>query len=189
MPAAQENINAQTPIGANLIAEGATFRVFGPSAVKVFVSGDFNGWKQQDPAAQLVKQGTDWVGFIPGVKDGTAYKFFVVGLGSTGFKRDPCAREIVPVPGQPSNCVVRDPNTFPWHDQGFNPPAFNDLIIYQFHVGTYYGRDAAGNDDRRGRDCTFLDVIDRLEYLVDLGVNAIEPLPISEFRDRDQPGV
>ena len=181
MPTSQEHIDGQTPMGANLTAGGATFRVFGPSAVEVFVSGDFNDWKPQNPAAQLVKQGNDWFGFIPGLKDGAAYKFFVVGLGSTNFKRDPYAREIVPVPGKPTNCVVRDPNTFPWHDQGFNPPAFNDLIIYQFHVGTYYGRDAAGKDDRRGRDCTFLDVIDRIEYLVELGVNAIEPLPIIEF--------
>jgi 1,4-alpha-glucan branching enzyme len=116
-------------MGANLTAGGATFRVFGPSAVEVFVSGDFNGWKPQDPAAQLVKQGNEWRGFIPDLKDGTRYKFFVVGLGSTGFKRDPHAREIVPMPGLPNNCVVRDPNTFPWHDQGFSPPAFNDLIM------------------------------------------------------------
>ena len=188
MPTSQENINAQTPLGANLTAGGATFRVFGPSAVEVFVSGDFNGWKPQDPAAQLVKQGNEWRGFIPGLKDGTRYKFFVVGLGSTGFKRDPRAREIVPMPGLPNNCVVRDPNTFPWHDQGFSPPAFNDLIIYQFHIGTYYGRDAKGNDDRRGRDCTFLDVIDRIEYLVELGVNTIEPLPIIEFETETSQG-
>jgi 1,4-alpha-glucan branching enzyme len=188
MPAAQEHVDAQTPRGANLTAGGATFRVFGPSAVDVFVSGDFNGWKPQDPAAQLVKLGNDWAGFIPGVKDGSSYKFFVVGTGSAGFKRDPYAREIVPVAGLPTNCVVRDPNAFPWHDQGFVPPSFNDLIIYQFHIGTYYGRDASGNDDRRGRDCTFLDVVDRLEYLVELGINAIEPLPISEFETETSMG-
>ena len=129
------------------------------------------------------------MGFVPGLKDGTRYKFFVVGLGSTGFKRDLWARVIVPVPGLPTNCVVRDPNTFPWHDQGFSPPAFNDLIIYQFHIGnTIFGRDAKGNDDRRGRDCTFLDVIDRIEYLVELGVNTIEPLPIIEFETETSQG-
>ncbi len=89
MPASQDQVNAQTPRGATLTAGGATFRVYGPSAVSVFVSGDFNGWKQQDPAAQLVKQGNDWVGFLPGVKDGTAYKFYVVGQANPGFKRDP----------------------------------------------------------------------------------------------------
>ena len=67
-------------------------------------------------------------------------------------------------------------------------PAFNDLIIYQLHIGTYYGIDADGNDDRRSRMCTFLDVIDRLEYLVDLGVNAIEPLPVVEFPSETSEG-
>ena len=110
------------------------------------------------------------------------------GPGSTGFKRDPYAREISLSPVCRTNCVVRDPDTYPWHDQGFGQPAFNDLIIYQFHIGTYYGRDAAGNDDRRGRDCTFLDVIDRIEYLADLGVNAIEPLPINEFETETSQG-
>ena len=188
MPASQQNIDDQTPLGANLLGGGATFRVFGPSAQSVFVSGDFNGWTQQDPAALLVKTGNDWGGFIPGIADGSAYKFFVVGAGSTGFKRDPCAREIVPVPGFTNNCIVRDPNTYPWHDQGFIPPAFNDLIIYQFHIGTYYGQDAAGNDNRAGRDCTFLDVVNRIEYLAALGVNAIEPLPIIEFETTTSQG-
>jgi 1,4-alpha-glucan branching enzyme len=162
--------------------------VFGPAAAQVFVSGDWNGWKPQDPACRLVKQGNDWVGVVPGAKDGAAYKFFVVGAGSSGFKRDPYARELVPVPNLTNNCVIRDPNTFPWHDHGFQPPSFNDIIIYQFHIGTYYGRDAAGNDDRRGRDCTFLDVIDRIEYLAELGVNALEPLPINEFETTTSQG-
>jgi 1,4-alpha-glucan branching enzyme len=175
-------------MGANLVADGATFRVFGPAARNVFVAGEFNGFKKQDPATLLVKQGHHWLGFIPGVKDGTQYKFFVEGLGSTGFKRDPYAREIAPNPGFPTNCVVRDPNTYPWHDAGFTPPRFNDLVVYQLHVGTYYGRDDAGKDNRKGRDCTFLDVLDRVEYLADLGVNAIEPLPVNEFETETSQG-
>ena len=47
--------------------------------------------------------------------------------------------------------------------------------MYQFHVGTWYG------PNREGRVAKFLDVLDRIEYLVDLGVNAIEPLPIVEY--------
>ena len=67
-------------------------------------------------------------------------------------------------------------------------PSFNDLVIYQLHIGTYYGTDAGGNDDRQGRMCTFLDVIDRLEYLVALGVNAVEPLPVVEFPSETSEG-
>lgn len=180
MAASQDFIDANTPLGANLIEGGATFRVFAPSAHKVYVSGDFNGFKRP-PSTLLVKSGNHWAGFIPGIEDGTHYKFFVEGDGSKGFKRDPYAREIAPCPGSPNNCVVRGADDYPWHDRDFRTPAFNDLIIYQFHVRTFYGRDASGNDDRPKRDCTFLDVIDRVEYLAELGVNAIEPLPFVEF--------
>jgi 1,4-alpha-glucan branching enzyme len=188
LAASQQHLDARTPLGATLVAGGAAFRVFGPAAHNVFLSGDFNGWRKNDPAALLVKNGNHWGGFFPGIADGAAYKFFVEGDGGPGFKRDPYARELAPGPGHPPNCVVRDPNTYPWHDAGFRPPAFNDLIIYQFHTGTYYGRDDQGKDNRRGRDCTFLDVLDRVEYLAELGVNAIEPLPISEFETETSQG-
>jgi 1,4-alpha-glucan branching enzyme len=162
--------------------QGVTFRVWAPAATNVFISGDFNGWVQ-DESSQLVSDGRGyWAGFVPGVGEGAQYKFFINGTGSTGSKRDPYARELTTNPAFPqSNCVVRSADSYPWHDQGFQMPAFNDLVIYQFHVGTYYGTDSQGNDDRRNRVCTFLDVLDRLDYLVDLGINAIEPLPIIEF--------
>ena len=68
-----------------------------------------------------------WTGFFPGVADGTKYRFFVVGPGGAGFKRDPWARELE-LEGYPDcDCIVRDPNSYPWHDQGWRPPAFSDL--------------------------------------------------------------
>jgi len=36
----------------------------------------------------------------------------------------------------------------PWHDAGFQTPPFNNLIIYQLHVGAFFASDAAGNDVR-----------------------------------------
>ena len=57
----------------------------------------------------------------------------------------------------------------------WRPPDFRDLVVYQFHVGTWYG------PHRDRRVATFLDVLDRIEYLADLGVNAIEPLPVVEY--------
>ena len=59
--------------------------------------------------------------------------------------------------------------------RGWRPPDFRDLVIYQFHIGTWYG------PHRERRVATFLDVLDRIEYLADLGVNAIEPLPVVEY--------
>src|SRR5262249_53370440 len=47
--------------------------------------------------------------------------------------------------------------------------------------GVFFATDAAGNDQRLSRAGKFLDLLFRLEYLVELGVNAVEPLPIDEF--------
>ncbi|MCA9210213.1 MAG: hypothetical protein KDA55_17765, partial [Planctomycetales bacterium] len=48
MPASLAHIHADTPMGANLIANGATFRVWAPKAREVYVIGDFNGRKRND---------------------------------------------------------------------------------------------------------------------------------------------
>ncbi len=130
MPASQDHITAQTPMGASIVPEtGATFRVWAPAARAVFVSGDFNGWTQAE-SSRLVNDGHGyWTGFVPGISDGAQYKFYVQGTGSTGYKRDPYARELTLLPAYPfSNCIIRTPDSYPWHDQGFQMPAFNDLI-------------------------------------------------------------
>jgi 1,4-alpha-glucan branching enzyme len=74
---------------------------------------------------------------------------------------------------------VRDPHSYPWHDGGWRPPPFHELIIYQLHVGVFWAVDAEGNDRRRGYG-RFLDVIERISYLQGLGVTAIQLLPIQE---------
>lgn len=166
-------------MGANLVRGGCTFRAWAPRADAVYVAGSFNGWKPTEEAYRLIRDPNGyWSGFLPGVQAGAEYKFYVHGPGSRGFKRDPYAREVI---SPDWNCVVSDPQTYPWHDHEFRPPAFEDLIIYQLHVGTFYAADAAGNDLRHGRVAKFLDVLDRVEYLAELGVTAVQLLPIAEF--------
>ena len=146
MTASQAHITPATPMGANLIADGVTFRVWAPSALHVHVElGGAVGF-QPMPTNELLKDTTTghWTGFFPGVAEGTKYRFFVIGPGGAGFKRDPWARELE-LEGYPDcDCIVRDPNSYPWHDQGWRPPAFSDLVIYQFHVGVFYARDDRG---------------------------------------------
>ena len=183
MTASQAHITPATPMGANLIADGVTFRVWAPSALHVHVElGGAVGF-QPMPTNELLKDTTTghWTGFFPGVAEGTKYRFFVIGPGGAGFKRDPWARELE-LEGYPDcDCIVRDPNSYPWHDQGWRPPAFSDLVIYQFHVGVFYARDDRGRD-RRANQANFLDVLGRIEYLADLGVTALQPLPLVEFQ-------
>jgi 1,4-alpha-glucan branching enzyme len=68
-----------------------------------------------------------------------------------------------------------------WHDAAWRPPAFHELVIYQLHVGAFWAVDAQGRDKRRQRYGAFLDVIERIAYLCDLGINAIQLLPIQEY--------
>lgn len=181
MPLSQDHIDARTAMGANLAADGATFRVWAPRALRVHLRLNARAdWNAEDANALVRGADGTWGGFVPGVKDGDAYRFHVVGTGSTGPKRDPYARELGP--GFPDcDCIVRDPRRYPWHDAGFRPPPFEDLVIYQFHVGTFYAVDAHGKDRRAPTGAKFLDVLERVEYLADLGVNALQPLPIDEF--------
>ncbi|WHZ24375.1 MAG: 1,4-alpha-glucan branching enzyme [Nitrospira sp.] len=173
MPASLDHIRPDTPMGANLIAGGATFRCWAPHAESVHVVGDFNN-RRRDSASLLTRneQG-HWWGFIPGVKDRQHYMFYVVGLGGEGLKRDPYARELESP--FPSRCVVRRTD-FPWHENGYVTPPFHEFVIYQLHVGTFY----TPNLPHKGG--TFLDVARKLPHLVDLGVTALQLMPIQEFQ-------
>jgi len=179
-----EFLTNDTPMGGNLLVsgEGATFRVWAPAAREVRLLWDYKKNSQGDwinrQTALLQPTGNGfWGGFIPGLKDQDRYMYYVIGpLGGTeGLKRDPYARDLTDDPAWPEcQCLLVDPSTFPWHDQGFKPPPFHELIIYQLHIGVWHIMPGRNNG-------TFLDVVEKLPYLKALGVNAIQPLPIVEF--------
>lgn len=67
---------------------------------------------------------------------------------------------------------------FPAVRQPFTTPTFEDFLIYQLHIGSYCGR----NDGIavNGNTATFVDLIDKLDYVRGLGFNAIATLPITD---------
>jgi 1,4-alpha-glucan branching enzyme len=151
---------ASVPMGGTLVPGGATFRVWAPRANSVYVSGDFNGWKQDAASSLNPIGGGHWAAFVPDLKDGDQYLFYLNGTGTSGYKRDPRARMLTFQPAFPlSNCVLRDARVFPWHESTFVAPAFNDLVIYQLHVGTYSIQPGSP-------DGSFLDVVNRIPYLL-----------------------
>jgi 1,4-alpha-glucan branching enzyme len=181
MPTEQEHVGPNTQMGANVIPGGCSFRVWAPRAKAVYIVGTFNEWRRNESSLLVRDPNGYWCGNVSGAVEGDEYKFYVVGYGSEGFKRDPYARE-TRAPNW--NCVIRSPTSYPWHDVAFRPPPFEDLIIYQLHVGTFYAVDNAGNDRRVGRVSKFLDVLGRMEYFVELGVTAIQFPPIFEYMTR-----
>lgn len=191
-PVTQEHIDEHTPMGANLVADGATFRVWAPNdAIEVYlrvsdnpktINGPDDKW-QPIVERRLHRNGDDtWTGFLPGVRDGDFYRFYIANRGAQPYKRDPYARELEFYGYPDCDCIVRDPHSYPWHDQAYRTPAFNDLVIYEFHIGRFHAVDHNGRDVRDKRVGKFLDVLERIPHLVALGVNAIEPLPIVEFQ-------
>jgi len=172
----QTNISANTPMGANLVSGGgATFRAWAPLANAVYINGTFGGFSLTGPADSflLAKDANGyWTGFVGGAQEGDPYKFWVVGPGGSGPKRDPYARELAPASAFPDcNGLIRSATAYPWHDAAFVTPDFSTMIIYQLHVGTY-------SPSAPGAASTFLDVIGKIPYLAALGINVLQPLPI-----------
>jgi len=173
MPASQDNITGNTPMGGNLTAGGATFRVWAPNADAVYINGDFNNWTNSDDSLLVPLGSGHWAGFVPNVQDRQQYLFYVHGKGSAGPKRDPYARELEsPYPGK---CIIRD-ISFPWHETGYQTPDFSNFVIYQLHVGVFYAPRSA--QQIKG---TFLDVAAKIPYLKDLGITVLQLLPVQEY--------
>jgi 1,4-alpha-glucan branching enzyme len=189
MPVDLNRVNRSSAMGATVWPDGTGFRTWAPNAKAVSVvagsalgaSGN-SSWRPA-PEDGLAPLGDgSWGGFLTGAGDGDPYMFFVKGAGSSGWKRDSYARELTISPAFPdSYCVVRDPKRYSWRAEAWLSPGFNDLVLYQLHVGTWWAQDETGRDVRVEREGTFLDVVEKLEHLRSLGVNAIQLLPIQEF--------
>ncbi len=104
-------------------------------------------------------------GLLPGAASGTRYRLRL-GDGDD-LLADPASRfqpEGVHGPSQ-----VVDPEAFAWEIDTWELPPFRDWVLYELHVGTFTA------------EGTFTAIIPRLPYLKDLGVTAIELMPIAQF--------
>ena len=136
----QANISAQTPAGEKLGADGVSFRLWAPQADAVYLHGIFGGQVFEALADDRLLQKDPrgyWTGFQDGARDGDRYRFWVEGKGSSGYKRDPRARELDPQDFPNCFGIVRASHGFPWHDRDFLTPDFSDMVVYQLHVGTF----------------------------------------------------
>jgi 1,4-alpha-glucan branching enzyme len=148
---------------------GTTFRVWAPNAETVSVIGSFNEWKS-DQHVLRHEEGGYWAIDVSEAKAGDEYKYHLTREGDEFDRNDPYARLMTNSAGV---SVVFDPS-FDWEDDHFTMPDWNDLVIYELHVGTFF----APTKDQVG---TFADVGAKLPYLRDLGINCIELLPATEF--------
>ncbi len=166
-------MNSETKIegmGSIPHAHGVAFRVWAPHAQQVSVIGSFNNW---DGAKHpmLAEENGCWYANLDVAHVGDQYRFLLF-TENGEFKRiDPYAREVTSSVG---NAIVHDP-TFDWQGDDFRLASWNELVIYELHVGTFNDQE---DEKHPGR---FASVSARLGHLKKLGVNAIEIMPIGEF--------
>jgi 1,4-alpha-glucan branching enzyme len=151
-------------MGAIPYSGGTTFRVWAPNAATVTAAGTFNGWNTTSKPLAAEPNGL-WSADITGVYASQEYKYVING---SIWRTDPRARDVVNSVG---NGIIVS-NAYTW--TSFTPPAWNEMIIYEMHIGTY-------NDTPGGSPGTWQSAIAKLDHIQSLGVNAVEILPIAEF--------
>ena len=118
--------------------------------------GTFDGWAIDATPLAPDGDGTGgtWSADVPGVGPGDEYRFTIRTPAGDLSRMDPYARQVTSSVG---NSVVYDPAAFDWGDDEFRAPGWDDLVIYEIHVGTF-----SASADRRG---TFDSARRRLPYL------------------------
>jgi len=150
-------------LGATPLDDGGTsFRVWAPNVKQLSVlllSGNENR------VVRLQEEDDGYfAGTVAGIGEGERY-FYQFDDGAA--RPDPASRfqpEGVHGPSQ-----VVSPNSFPWSDKGWQGILLDAYIIYELHVGAFT------------REGTFDALVAQLDYLVDLGVTALELMPVAQF--------
>ncbi len=124
-------------------AAGVHFAVWAPNARRVSVVGDFNAWDGRRHAMRKRVDTGVWEIFVPGLGEGTLYKYEIVGAHGTllPLKADPVGFGAELRPSTAS--VVRDTAHFAWTDAAWmaararRDPRRAPMSIYEVHLGSW----------------------------------------------------
>jgi isoamylase len=201
------------PLGATLSSDGANFSVFAnhSTAAQLLL---FDAADDPEPSRVIDLDPYEnrtyhyWHVYVPGVTAGQAYGYRVAGPWdpASGLRFDPQkvlldpygkgiavparrSRESARQPGDNAatalRSVVVDTASYDW--EGDAPPrrSFAKTIIYEMHVAGFTRHPNSGvAPSKRG---TYAGLIDKIPYLQDLGISAVELLPVFAFDEEDSP--
>jgi glycogen operon protein len=201
------------PLGATVFPDGINFSVFsrGASAVELLL------FEREDDARPTRVIPIDaaanrtyhyWHAFVSGLRAGQIYGYRVHGpwdpangmrFDPTKVLLDPYGRSVV-VPKNYSRDAIRnnnentaaamksvvvDPHAFDWEGDAPLKRPFSRTIIYEMHVRGFTRHPSSGVADKlRG---TYAGLIEKIPYLQELGITAVELLPVFQFDAQDAP--
>lgn len=212
-PLASPTTGRSFPVGATLASDGVNFSVFSRSASKIellFFDRVDDGRPARvipiDP--RLNRTYHYWHVFVPGVQAGQIYGFRAFGPfePDRGLRFDPSkllldpygravvvpksySREAARLQGETTATamknVVTDPQAYDWEGDLPLKRPWSRTIIYEMHVRGFTAHPNSGlTESERG---TYAGLVQKIPYLQQLGISAVELLPIFQFDSQDAP--
>jgi isoamylase len=204
---------SSSPLGATVSPEGVNFSVFSKyaTAIELLLFESVDDLRPAriiriDPSTNLSYH--YWHVFVPSVRPGQVYAYRVEGPSdpAKGMRFDPAkilldpygrrvfvpknynreaARRVGDNIATAMKSVVVDPYAYDWEgDKPLQRPS-SQSIIYELHVRGFTIHTSSGvREKRRG---TFAGLIEKIPYLQQLGVTAVELLPVFQFDAQDCP--
>jgi 1,4-alpha-glucan branching enzyme len=161
--------------------DGVVFGVWAPSAERISVVGDFNGWTpDRHPLSPRGNSGV-WEGFIPALAAGARYKYHIVSRnqGFTVEKSDPFCfrREVPPETASVVSGLAHDWRDARWMEQRrLRNSREAPMSIYEVHLGSWRRVPEEGN-----RSLTYRELAPLLaEHVLKLGFTHVEFMPVLE---------
>ena len=184
--------------GLNFTENSVVFVLNAPGKQFVNIVGSFNEWEISDDYLMKYDSAIDrfWLE-IPELNKNIFHSYQYLVDGST-YVADPYSPIILdsysdsfvcktlecgftsfptyPKDNKHAATMFKIDDGFTWEDEGFVPPKKEELIIYEILVRDFH------------QDKSYQSIIDKLDYIENLGVNAIELMPINEFDGNDSWG-
>jgi isoamylase len=208
------DMGTSAPLGATPSADGVNFSLFSKYATSIdlLLFDDVNATRSPRVVTLEPRSHRSyhyWHAFVPGVQPGQLYGYRAHGpfdpergqrfdaekvlldpYGLGVAVPDAYSRDAARRPGDTAatamKSVVADPGAYDWEDDVPLRRPFAEAVIYELHVRGFTRDQSSGvSPDKRG---TFAGLIEKIPYLKDLGVTAVELLPVFQFDPHDAPG-